>query len=958
MNTRDRQKEHGQSIVIIAVALIVLLIFGAFAVDLSFAYFQRRSMQNAADAAALAGARALGAYQSDPTAPSMTNGDLYLIIQEYAARNQAKYVEAYYTNPGGNRAGPIQPGGGGTVPKSGQTGVEVIASTDFSTFFARVMGYSLLDAEASAGAAYGSATSAKYVSPLAVHKDDAETGDVCVLWDKNTATGNADTGWLALTCRYPSSGSYCTPTNPDLLDWTTNGYAGIVRAPGQYSGDPSHAYWGNVSHLQPGDVVVVPVFDEVRHYTTYAKCDPDYVAVHGAYECWNNEIYGEVIPIYTHDPAYEVFYYYDIESFAACEVHEVGSESVTGEYIPFSVEGDWINPENDGVFVVKLTDNKGAPTQVPTATPPPPPSDAELALSFSPQDNPGIGPYVFTLTVENIGQHGSAHDVAIELTAIAGSEWFYAISPEVWDVGEVSPGEVRTVEVILTPTESWKFPTDLGGADIGTVITIEARVIAESSRPEVNVNRTATGNAIKDEDFVPEPTPTTDESTPRALETPDGTPTPTPNPFGDHIIEYIGGGYDGDNDETTFKYRVTSGGSPAISNWILALESCIAYDDILWASEPYEYANPDPHSGYTGTKFETGYDDGEVREVWIRLRGQIDLVLLSYNVGVKSGTDTYKGGVLGPGCLEEGGDAPESTPTPESTATPEATPTEDGDAPTPTPTVTPNMLGPHQINFLGSTYDGTNTTFTYQVISGDAPAISHWVLDGCFFGDDVVSASEAYTYVMSDPAIQVSGVKFDQGYADGEERIVQITLAGQYSEEGRLYEIGVKSGGDTHFGTVVGPGCYEEPFNIRINVGGGDWTDPYGNEWVADHQYSGGTARNPGTTDDIIGTQMDYILQRYRLGAFYYLWTDVPNGDYVVKLWFVEPWWTQDNKREFKVFINGAKVMNKYDIHSEVGYLRKALKTFTTTVTDNRLKINFMTQTDDPIVSGIVILSR
>ena len=1832
MNYRDFRRQQGQSIVIVAVAMIVLLIFGAFAVDLSFAFFQRRSMQNAADAAALAGARALGEYQSDPNAPTMTDDELYLVIQEYAARNQAKYVDAYYTVTGGQRAGPITPGSGSAVPKSGVVGVEVDASTDFSTFFARVMGYSLLDAEAQAAAAYGAATSAKYVSPLAVHRDDAQVGELCVLYDKNQSTGNADTGWLMLTCRYPSHGSYCAPTNPELRDWTASGYGGMVRAPGQYSGDPSHEYWQNISALSPGDVVVVPVFDEVRHYTTYSKCDPDYVAIHGAYDCWENEIYGEILPVYTDDSSYEAFYYYDVESFAACEIHSVNGESASGEYVPFAVEGDWINPEDDGVFVVKLTDNKGAPTTVATSTNTPVPScDANLALSLAPSDDLGCGPYVFDLTVQNTGMTGDAGDVIVNLEVIANQEWVQAVSPEVWNVGDLAPGEVASQQVIVTMVEDWPYNPSRG-AEVGTQIELRARVVNEACQPDLNEGKSVISIGTKDENCEPAtatPTATaTFTPTPTNTPTPTSTPTPTPRTAGDiqgqvvacipenviqsrlecervpvdvmhvvdtswsmqwgwdgrgdegeprkiasarqalltfngflepneedpvwgdqagvvsfdgtsatlrrsltndidsvnsavsslqpggwtplvmgvergaqallssgHVIthtplliiasdglanvrrdgirhpkapyesypdagtyeydcrayygsgdsyadclenpgvgsypnnhpimydpessaqaieaanaakaagievvtiamgndfdpsvlqamaspddngirhfiaatpseleqiyeglisnishvvveevcranwnspagaqvtitsdeysattttdengnfsftdvpegtytfevtavidevvydvltdepcgtpstitlevergeiyeptlwianenpvcfpepqlylkfldgtpdkeegaeqparllvkvedqfyhgvegasvimtepnyipmdelefgEYIfeGGRYgdypicwvveatqfgyekgvltgytDGDGEapaaptpipptntpeptteewvvdwsgtmgndyaiceyepqwlpasgsvtivpedakaylqttwrvvqpqdpsicppsvpncletqyfselitgdtefaipawwpgirptdevveihyganildedhnpihdgigldlywypwfcpppgestptptatpnvgdhsiilvdvnesggNTTFTYEVTSGTQPSISDWMLSLGDCIDEDDILATSEPFEWQNNDPHHHMRGIKFDNGYNDGETRTVWIQFRGQFGQGGRAF--GLKAGLDILSGSVGGPvcetdecptlevefempepidcfggphtmrlrvrntaensfagdvvidisalvgseyidsivpatwnvgdiapghevetqiqlqtnaawgeaqqgrqiqlraqvtheecggegsvgrygigemrrgqscggcevsdaelvvafdtdymvGCGEEhtmtlrvtnmgqhafagdveidlsaivGGNYVESIEpstlvlgdiaaghTVETQITlrtraawggaaegeeirlrarvrheqcgSDRTVGKYGDArlvraqcgdgqetPTPTPTAspTPNMLGPHQIDFLGSTYSGENTTFTYQVTSGDAPAISHWVLDGCFGYEDVVGANEHYEYVTSDPSLQVPGVKFDQGYTDGESRIVQITLEGRYSEEGRLYEIGVKSGGDTHFGTVVGPGCFieptpeVEPFQVRVNVGGGAWTDPYGYDWSADEGASGGTLSS--TNDPIAGTERDHMMQTYRYGNFTYQWNDVPNGSYTVRLFMIEPWWTAKNKRQFKVTINGQRVLYRYDIYNEVGHDSKSTMAFSVNVTNGTMRISFATQKDNAIVSGIWIDPR
>lgn len=52
---RGNQAENGQAMVIAAVAMVVIIGFGAFAVDLGNVAFQKSDLQNAADAAALAG---------------------------------------------------------------------------------------------------------------------------------------------------------------------------------------------------------------------------------------------------------------------------------------------------------------------------------------------------------------------------------------------------------------------------------------------------------------------------------------------------------------------------------------------------------------------------------------------------------------------------------------------------------------------------------------------------------------------------------------------------------------------------------------------------------------------------------------------------------------------------------------------------------------------------------------
>jgi uncharacterized membrane protein len=55
----EHENERGQAIVILALAMAALLLFASLAIDGGNAYVERRRAQNAADAAALAGARQL-----------------------------------------------------------------------------------------------------------------------------------------------------------------------------------------------------------------------------------------------------------------------------------------------------------------------------------------------------------------------------------------------------------------------------------------------------------------------------------------------------------------------------------------------------------------------------------------------------------------------------------------------------------------------------------------------------------------------------------------------------------------------------------------------------------------------------------------------------------------------------------------------------------------------------------
>lgn len=150
--------------------------------------------------------------------------------------------------------------------------------------------------------------------------------------------------------------------------------------------------------------------------------------------------------------------------------------------------------------------------------------------------------------------------------------------------------------------------------------------------------------------------------------------------LGDHTIELVAAVYDPETDRTTVTYHVTSGPSPSISHWVLALPAHLQ-DRILSTSEPYEYG-PDPTTGLTGIKFDTGYEVGEgkmdapglfvrpggdaskdlyddARNVVMTLLGHFEITRV--DVSVKAGGDVHYGSLAGPSGLVSESDGGDST---------------------------------------------------------------------------------------------------------------------------------------------------------------------------------------------------------------------------------------------------------------------------------------------------------
>jgi Flp pilus assembly protein TadG len=170
---RTPQHEEGQAIIQVTLSLLVLIGFVALAIDAGNTYSQRRNMQNAADAGALAGARELCLGSSVDTARA-------------AAR-------AYMIN-NGVAAGAI---GAGDIVIAGNT-VEVIARENVATTLGSVVAFGAVDVAATAQAACGAATSACGLWPVAFKRSVwqnlySPAGEVCkptkiAVWADNNET--------------------------------------------------------------------------------------------------------------------------------------------------------------------------------------------------------------------------------------------------------------------------------------------------------------------------------------------------------------------------------------------------------------------------------------------------------------------------------------------------------------------------------------------------------------------------------------------------------------------------------------------------------------------------------------------------------------------------------------------------------------------------------------------------
>ncbi|MCW3090621.1 MAG: glycoside hydrolase [Ferruginibacter sp.] len=174
----------------------------------------------------------------------------------------------------------------------------------------------------------------------------------------------------------------------------------------------------------------------------------------------------------------------------------------------------------------------------------------------------------------------------------------------------------------------------------------------------------------------------------------------------------------------------------------------------------------------------------------------------------------------------------------------------------------------------------------------------------------------------------------------------------------------------------------------RVNCGGPAYTDQSGNNWLADKAYQSNQAssnKNWGSyswTNDfkgipsffasqrktncpVKGTRDWKLFQSFRYGREKLSYQfPVPDGEYLVELYFIEPWlgigggMDCTGWRLFDVAINGKTVLKDLDIWESVGNAAALKKTVKMYIKGGRLTISFpAVSSGQAVISAIAIAS-
>jgi Flp pilus assembly protein TadG len=287
------RKQQGQAIIIIAGALIGLMALVALAVDGGNAFAQRRIAQNAVDGAALAGTNQLRLYFSanmnngctprsgetncvGSLTPDQNAGVLQAIkaalqaagsnvsTTPYNAQAGTGDLEAYYVDSNGQRYGASAVGAVNTVPFSyagsdGVAGVYVKTVARSETYFARLIGWDHVSADANGSAAMqsvagiapqGGPAGGPVLWPITIYTSTVNVnGGPTQLFDFNVNYGPGSWGKVCLG-QGSNAGGINGCSGRDITTWLQNGFA--VSANNRIAGwveqmrDPNRAQGGAV----------------------------------------------------------------------------------------------------------------------------------------------------------------------------------------------------------------------------------------------------------------------------------------------------------------------------------------------------------------------------------------------------------------------------------------------------------------------------------------------------------------------------------------------------------------------------------------------------------------------------------------------------------------------------------------------------------------------------------------
>lgn len=236
LNIVRGKNDSGQVLVLLALAMLGLIGILALSMDGGMLYLNRRRMQNAADAGALAGGRIL--------ALNGTASQAYAAAYDYAVnRNHAATADIRVTSPS----------------------ISVRACTPVQMTFARILGVYQRTVCATAGGRFDGVADAAGAAPIAIRDFEYVIGKPYTIWDDaadaDPLSGNIQgsyRGWLCMNCVDADCGA-CGEAL--LKSWMRDGYDGTMSVGTWIRGETGVAA-SVIQQAVVGQLLTIVVFDE------------------------------------------------------------------------------------------------------------------------------------------------------------------------------------------------------------------------------------------------------------------------------------------------------------------------------------------------------------------------------------------------------------------------------------------------------------------------------------------------------------------------------------------------------------------------------------------------------------------------------------------------------------------------------------------------------------------------
>jgi len=292
------KSEKGQSTLLLAFVMVAMIALVGLAMDGGNMFLQRRQVQNAVDAAAVAGTQELARAICDAGATDLS---IAREINSYAESNGVDdtnnnagdeindNVSAVYVDADSQELGAV---GAGTIPV-GTTGIKVSISAEKDTYFMRVVGVNNFSVGAGALAMTSPPSSLGGLRPVAVpvevldeldvgdeltftFANNCDDGESCaVAWTANGGGSHEHRGWASLGYAWNQGESpdwgrdkIANASNANVTEWMEIGYhdnAFYADNDGGVYGDYILASPGlrqaSIAAAPVGQIIILPVFD-------------------------------------------------------------------------------------------------------------------------------------------------------------------------------------------------------------------------------------------------------------------------------------------------------------------------------------------------------------------------------------------------------------------------------------------------------------------------------------------------------------------------------------------------------------------------------------------------------------------------------------------------------------------------------------------------------------------------